>query len=98
MASDRVVSVWVFTRVKQQSDDLDMTKIRCQSEGQMAVLAAGARKQLTGVLDAPQSCCHRQIDLSAAPDQGIHGFHLAVQGRCLYSVVGIRSVIAKEIN
>jgi hypothetical protein len=35
MASHRVVSVWIFTRVKQQSNDLDMTKIRRQSECQM---------------------------------------------------------------
>src|SRR5260370_30516013 len=54
VASNRVVSVWIFARVKQQLHDLDMTKIRCQSECQMAVLTAGARKQPTGNLDAPQ--------------------------------------------
>jgi hypothetical protein len=32
MASHWIVSAWIFTRVKQQSNDLDMTKIRCQSE------------------------------------------------------------------
>jgi hypothetical protein len=98
MASHRVVSVWIFARVKQQSYDLDMTKIRCQSECQMAVLTASARKQPMGIPDAPQGGCHRQIDSSAAPDQGVHCLDLGVQGRRLYSAVGIRSVIAQEID
>jgi hypothetical protein len=94
MASHRVVPVWIFARVEQQSNDLDMTKIRCQSESQMAVLTAGARKQPTGIFDAPQGHCHRQIDSSATPDQSVHCLELAVQGRRLYCAVGIRSVIA----
>ena len=98
MATDRVVSVWIFTHVKQHSNDLDMTKICCQSKSQMTVLSAGAREQLLGVLDAPQSCRCGQIDSSAAPDQGIHRFELTEQGRCVQSAVGIRSVIAKEID
>jgi hypothetical protein len=68
MTSHRVVSVWIFARVKQQSNDLDMTKIRRQSERQMAVLTAGAGKQPTRFLDAPQSRCHRQINLRTAPN------------------------------
>ena len=39
--------------------------------------------------------CASQIDSSAAPDQGVHRLKLAVQGRYLYSAVGIRSVIAQ---
>jgi len=98
MASHRVVSVWIFARVKQQSNDLDMTKIRRQSECQMAVLTAGAGKQPTGILDAPQGDCYRQIDSSATPDQGIHRFNFAVQ-RCYTDCnVGICSRIAKEID
>ena len=81
MASHRVVSVWIFARVKQQSNDLDMTKIRRQSECQMPVLTAGLRKESTGILNAPQGRCHRQIDSSAAPDQGVHCLELTVQGR-----------------
>jgi hypothetical protein len=53
MASHRVISVWIFARVEQQSNDLDMTKIRCQSECQMAVLRVSARKQPMGILDTP---------------------------------------------
>jgi hypothetical protein len=98
MASHRVVSVWIFARVKQQPNDIDMTKIRCQSKCQLAVLRVGPRKQPTGIFDAPQGRCHRQIDSSAAPDQSVHRFELAVQGRCLCSAVGIRSVIAQEID
>ena len=98
MASHRVVSVWIFARVKQQSNDLDVTKIRRQSERQMAILTAGARKQPTSILDAPQRRCHRQIDSSAAPDQSVHCLELAVQGRRLCSAVGIRAVIAQQID
>src|SRR2546423_7847416 len=72
MASHRVVSVWIFARVKQQSNNFCMTKIRCHGECQVAVLTAGGAKQPTGILDAPQGRCHRQIDSSAAPDQGVH--------------------------
>ena len=41
MTSDGVVSVRVFARVQQQSNDLGMTGTGCQSEREMAVLAAG---------------------------------------------------------
>src|SRR5216684_4303630 len=98
VAPNRVVSVWIFARVKQQSNDLDMTKIRCQSECQMAVLTASARKQPTGIFNASQGCCHRQVDSSAAPDQGVHCLELAVQGCRLHRAVGIRSVIAQQID
>src|SRR6266404_7732950 len=98
MASHRVVSVWIFARVKQQSNDLDMTKIRRQSECQMPVLTAGPRKESTCIVNAPQGRCHRQIDSSAARDQGAHGLELAVQSRRLYSAFGIRSVIAEKID
>ena len=34
MAADRVVSIWILTRVKQQSNHFDLTKLRCQGECQ----------------------------------------------------------------
>lgn len=58
VASDRVISVWIFARIKQQTNDLDMAKIRCQSECQMAVITAGFGKQSTGILQASQGRCH----------------------------------------
>ncbi len=75
-----------------------MTEIRCQSECQMAVLTAGASKEPTGILDASQRHCHRQIESSAAPNPGIHRLKFAVQSGYLYSAVRIRSVIAEEID
>src|SRR5258707_12790371 len=78
MASHRVVSVWIFTRVKQQSNDFDMPKIRCRGERQMPVLAAGARKESTRIVKVHQGRCHRQIDSSAARDHVAHGLELAV--------------------
>src|SRR5258706_321076 len=98
MAPHRVVPVWIFASVKQQPNDLDMTEIRCQSECQMAVLTAGGRKQSTSILDAPQGRCHRQIESSAAPDQGVHCLELTVQGRSACSAVGVRSVITQEVD
>ena len=80
MAPDRVVSIGIFARVKQQSNDLDMTKLRGQRERQVAILAVGARKQPAGVLDASQSRRNRQINPTAAPDQSVQRFQLAVQG------------------
>jgi hypothetical protein len=32
MPSQRIVSVWILSRIKQQSNDLDMSKIRRQTE------------------------------------------------------------------
>src|SRR5258708_29876718 len=49
MASHRVGSIWIFARVKHQSDDLRMTKIRRQRKCQMAVFTGGACKQPTGI-------------------------------------------------
>ena len=98
MASHRVISVWIFTRVQQQSNNLDMAKIRRRRERQMAVPAAGACQQPARILDAPQCRCHRQIDSSAARDQGVHGLELAVQSRRLCRAVEIRSVIAQQID
>ena len=53
MASDWVVSVRIFPRVKQQSNNFDTSRIRRQSESQVAVLTAGACKQATGVIAPP---------------------------------------------
>jgi hypothetical protein len=98
MGPDRVVSIGIFTRVKQQSNDLDMTKLRGQRERQVAIPTVGTRKQPAGLLDNSQSRRHRQINPSAAPDQSVQRFQLAVQGRSVHSAVGIRSVIAKQID
>src|SRR5258707_1890911 len=94
MASHRVVSIWIFARVKQQSDDLDMTRIRCQSKCQIAVFTGGRCKQPTGILNASEGRRHRQIDSSTALEQGVHCLEFTVQGYRLYCAVGIRSVIA----
>ena len=98
MAPDRVVSIGIFARVKQQSNDLDMTKLRGQRERQVAILTVGSRKQPAGLLGASPSRRNRQINPTASPDQSIQRFQLAVQGRSVDSAVGIRSVIAKEID
>jgi hypothetical protein len=81
MASHRVVSVWIFARVEQKSNDLDMTKIRCQSKCQMAVLRVGARKQPTGLFDAPRAAAlfHPGVDCKHGHDSetGCTGMRLA---------------------
>jgi len=78
MASDRIVSIGIFARFQQPSNDLDMTEVRRQRECQMALLTAGTGKQPAGILDAPQGRCHRQVDSSAATDQGHYRLKLAV--------------------
>src|ERR1700704_3687294 len=98
MAPDRVVSIGIFARVKQQSNDLDVTELRGQRERQVAILTVGPRKQAAGLLDASQSRRNRQINPTATPDQSVQRCQLAVQGRSVDSAIGIRSVIAKEID
>ena len=98
MASHRVVSVWIFARVKQQSNDLDSTTISCQGECQVAFAIIGDWKQSAEILYMSQSRRYGQIHPSATPNQSVHRFQLAMQGCCLDSAVGICSVIAQEID
>ncbi len=44
MAPHGVVSVWVFAGVKQQSNDFDAAKLRCQGECQVAIATVGGWK------------------------------------------------------
>jgi hypothetical protein len=78
MASDRVVSVRVFACIKQQSDDFDLTMLRCQCERQVAVVTAGGRKELANFLQASQSRRDRQVHSSAARKQGVQRFQIAM--------------------
>ena len=41
LAANRVVTVGVFTGVEKESDDLEMTEIRCRSEGEVAFVVGG---------------------------------------------------------
>ena len=68
MASDRVVAVRIFTRIQQQSNDLNLPKLRRQGERQMTVVSVSVPKQPAEVVDLPQSGRDRQIDASPAPD------------------------------
>ncbi len=98
MTADGIVAVWIFARVEQQANDLDVTGIRSQSEGQMARLGVSVREQAAGVLGASQSRRHRQIDASATLNQSVDRFALTVQGSCMDGGVGIGSGIAKKID
>lgn len=68
MATERIVTVWIFTRIQQEANNLNMAKLRRQCERQMAVVFASAGKQPAEVVDVPRSGRDRQIDASAAPD------------------------------
>jgi hypothetical protein len=98
MESDWVVPVWIFARIEQSPDDLNMTKLRRHGERAMTVFAAGGRKQPTEIRDASKSCSDRQIDLSTALDEGVRCLKLAMRDCRLDSGVWVRSVIAKEID
>ena len=98
MAADRVVAVGIFARIQQHANDLDMTILRSQGQRQMAVVTTRRRKEPMEVVDAPQSGRNRQIDPRLSLDQSLHRVHLAVQGCCVESAVGIRSTITEEID
>jgi hypothetical protein len=83
MASDWVVSIWILACVQQQSNNLNVTKIRRQTECQMAIFSSVARNQPASVLDVAQGRRDRQIDSGAAPNQAAHGLKLAMQRRCV---------------
>src|SRR5258708_34990952 len=52
MAPEWVVSVWIFARVKQQSNDFDTAKLRRQGESQVAVGPIRDREQSAGNLNS----------------------------------------------
>src|SRR5271167_453414 len=64
----------------------------------MASTTISDAKQPAEILDAPQSGCDRKVDPRSTPDQGPHRFHLSVQRRCVECTVGVRSVIAKQVD
>jgi hypothetical protein len=72
VSSDWVVSVRIFPCVKQQPNDLDMTKVRCQRERQVAILTVGIRKQPTSVARVPQGRRDRQVHMGTALEQRVH--------------------------
>ena len=98
MAADWIVAIWIFARVQQQPNDLNMAKLRRQGERQMAVVSAGVWKEPTEVVDAPQRGCDGKVDPGAAPEQSVYCFQLAVQRRCVDCAVGVCFVIAKQID
>jgi hypothetical protein len=53
MGSHWVVSVWIFARLKQYSNNVDVSKTRRHSECQVAFLTTSAFKQPAGVRAAP---------------------------------------------
>ncbi len=81
MESHRVVSVWIFPRVEQQPNKLEVTKLRCQGECTMPVLAVGAPKRPASLVKASHSRRHCQIYPGAAPNQGVHRLELGVTER-----------------
>src|SRR5580704_9529838 len=55
MKSDRVVSVWVFTRVEQQPNDFGVAELRCQSQRSMAIFTLRGRQQPPRIFNASQT-------------------------------------------
>src|ERR1700722_14060830 len=64
----------------------------------MAILTVRVSQQPTSILHAPQRRRQRQIDSSAALDQRAHRLEFAAQCRRTHSAVGIRSVLAQQID
>src|SRR5258706_1108627 len=98
VTTDRVVTVWIFGHGQYQASDLDMTKLRCQGERQMAVVGTRPWKQSAKVRDTSQGGRYWKIDPCAAPEQNLHGFHFAVQRCCVDRAVGVGSVIAEKVD
>src|SRR5260370_5257365 len=84
MAPDWVISVWIFARAKQQSNDFDTAQLRRQRESHLAVAARGGLEQSAENLKAAPSPRYRQIDPGTAPNQRGHPFPLAAQGCCFH--------------
>jgi len=77
-------TVWIFA-LKQQSNDLDMTKIRAKVSAKCGPHCC-LRKESTGISTRPGRC-HRQIDSSAGAIKA-RTARIAVQSRRLYSAFG----------
>src|SRR5258706_6570499 len=80
MAPDWVVSVWIFARVKQQSNDFDTAKLRRQRECQVAVAPGGDWEPATEIRDASHSPPYWRTDPASDPNQHALRLQLPVQG------------------
>ena len=92
------ISVGILACVEQQSDDFGMSKLCCQGKRELTSLAICGCKQPAGILGSSQRCRYGQIDTRATGNQSVHGLVLTLQGCSMYSGIGIRSAIAKEID
>lgn len=68
MGSDRVVTVGVFARVKQQTRNFCMTELRREGECAVALFAAGEWKEATAFFQLTHCRRNREIYLASIPE------------------------------
>src|SRR6185437_11747433 len=67
-----VVPVWIFARIKQRSNDLNVAKLRCQGKRPVAIHIAGPWKQWKYGFGLSQCGGQGQIKPGPSPDQSVH--------------------------
>ena len=78
MESVRVVPVWIFTRIEEQAQDLDVAELRGQRQSSMARLGIGTWQHTNHCFDTAEAGRRREvIDARAAPDQRLGGLLVA---------------------
>src|SRR6202008_3127905 len=90
----RVVPARFFSRIEQQSNNLGMTELSCQSQGSMGILRNCTRGEPWSPLKSPESRHHGQIDSGTPAKQCVCGLELSMRR---HGAVGIGSVFAKQI-
>ena len=71
MSSGRVVSVGIFARVQQRSNNLHMTELRRHRQSQVSLLWARSCEKMAEFSYATESSCNGQVEFRAVPDQRI---------------------------
>ena len=59
VSADGVVAIWILAVVEQRANKLEMAKLRCERESQVAIFAVCCWKEPMEIVDAPQSGSER---------------------------------------
>ena len=94
----RIEAIRVLSQVEQQLDDAEMTELGRPRKGEMPVLRRGGRRSSAGLINPTRCGCYSAINSRPSCDQGVDRLELPVPQCCAHRGIGVRSVIAKQID
>lgn len=98
LSSRGIEAIRVFPCVEQQANALRVSMLGRQGQGKMPLVCSGAGQKFPRLPATSRSCGHRQGDLRPAFNQRFGGFKLTMRQGRQHREIGIRPVIAKQMN